>query len=779
MADSEDDRTLSIIPYNSNREIVLRYNDAVVVFDRSSQQLQLETVSQTPDAELQLPRLCPYCHRPFGDGEESEVDDEVRGRFTPSGYVDPNYFALLHSNQLASTPRRVGPTTFGNRLGPYVADERDEDTVHTASNHLEAAGISPDAFNDGFFQRNFIEERLLGKGGKGVVMLVRHMLGSNDLGYFACKRIPVGDSPEWLRKVLVEVQTLKTLSHHNLAPYHHAWLEHAKVSNFGPTVPCVFILQRYCEAGDLHRYVCGSVEAELSPQQLKARMRRKSRGESEPPPGVKKLPIDMIYSFFKDINNGLRYLHKKGLIHRDLKPSNCLLTMEGNKLRAVVSDFGEVQPQDSVRASTGNTGTVSYCAPEVLRRVSPNGPYGNFTFKSDIFSLGMILYFLCFATLPYVNADVVNEDNEDLDKLREEICHWPGFNETQRLRPELPDQVYWLLARLLAIDPDKRPSAKEIFEFMKNRHSSDIVSPDRRPSLSASLERPGVSVARSERGTSIRSHGSISPTSRNGQANRSPEVQGTVSNGAIMDREYSSTRAASGQPSDDHTSLVVSRKLRLSSYPVNDAERNHQSHAGYQSDFLPEYTRVRPRERYQQEYPSEGSNELDQEPATHSSLLGRRSDRGRLLSTKGTIYDSMQVQANETDRRHSSRTSSREGHEQSPENMHLLLPVPPVRRSLLTRRFLTIPFTRSCLRLFCAHPVLADFVAFTVFFLKILSITIPCSTHATKPAIFYPLLILATVDFGVTSAAFHVFASICHILAIAFVGGLDGLCVGL
>lgn len=752
-----------------------RHNDAVVVFDRTSQRLQLENVDQTNDVDLQFPSFCPYCHRPMpSDGDnESDIGDDLHGRSTPTGYVDPNYFSMLHSNQLASAPRRVAPASTGNRLGPYVVDERDEEsatatgTATTSTGHLASAGISPESFNDGFFQRNFIEERMLGKGGKGVVILVKHMLGNNDLGLFACKRIPVGDSPEWLRKVLIEVQTLKTLSHQNLAPYHHAWLEHSKISSFGPTVPCVFILQKYCEAGDLHKYVCGSVQTELSPQQLKARMRRRSRGEPDPATdiaGPRKLQIEMIYSFFKDINSGLRYLHKKGLIHRDLKPSNCLLTMEGSKLRAVVSDFGEVQSEDMIRSSTGSTGTVSYCAPEVLQRVSSDGPFGNFSYKSDIFSLGMILYFLCFATLPYVHADVINEDNEDLDMLRDEISQWPGFDDVQRSRPELPDQVYWLLARLLALDPNKRPSAKEIFDFMKNRHNADFSSHDRRPSLHASRELPGTSPAPSDQ-IAVHPQDSVSPNLQGGRASKSPELGPLASNGAATGRDYGTVKADSGGPFKAQGSLVLSRKPG-------------PSQGGYHQESPLDYDRVRSNERRERSY--ERAREYGRgHPPDHQHderyFLGGR-DRGRSGFTRTSTSDSVEVDPGHSHRRYSSSRSPSPGSHENPDFMNFRLPFPPARRTLFTRRILSFPFTQTCLHMFCAHPMIADMVSFAVFLLKIVTITIPCSPQAPLPIIFYPLLVLATVDFGMTSGLFHVFALACHVLTVISANGLDSMC---
>ena len=326
-------------------------------------------------------------------------------------------------------------------------------------------------------------EKELGKGGKGVVLLVTHLLDGNEIGHFACKRVPVGDDREWLKNVLIEVQLLQQLEHKHLVRYHHVWLEEVKLSNFGPSVPCAFILQQYCNAGDLHSYVLSSAKRPISPHHLKERARRRSKNQPEPPQDLtgRKLPFEEIYSFFKDITSGLNHLHINGYIHRDLKPSNCLLHDDGTgeRPRVLVSDFGEVQVVDMVRKSTGATGTISYCAPEVLRRHS-SGVYGNFTRKSDIFSLGMILYFLCFARLPYIHADIINEENEDLDQLRDEITAWSGLHEERKLRPDLPEQLYTFLRQLLSLDPEERPTAEAILLGIKTNTGLDRIS-DSRP----------------------------------------------------------------------------------------------------------------------------------------------------------------------------------------------------------------------------------------------------------------------------------------------------------
>jgi serine/threonine protein kinase len=262
-----------------------------------------------------------------------------------------------------------------------------------------------------------------------------------------------------------------------------------------------------------------------SNEALKARLRRKSRGEASPARatlGSSRLSFDEIFSFFKDITTGLHHLHSKGYIHRDLKPSNCLLQHDDGRTRVLISDFGEVQLAGDNRRSTGATGTVAYLAPEALRQ-SADGSFHNFTTKSDIFSLGMIVYFMCFGRLPYIHADGISEEDEDLDQLRAEITRWPGFDDETRPRSDLPERLYKYLKRLLSVNPDDRPGTDEILSSIKGGISlgdANIAQDDYNTRL------PGMDhSARQSRRSPFLSAPGARPTSRAGGTNidsRSP-----------------------------------------------------------------------------------------------------------------------------------------------------------------------------------------------------------------------------------------------------------------
>jgi hypothetical protein len=88
--------------------------------------------------------------------------------------------------------------------------------------------------------------------------------------------------------VLIEVQLLQRLSHPNLVSYRHVWLEDVKLNRFSPSVPCAFILQEYCNSGDLLHYIVGNSPVLASTkEQFKEQMRRKSKGQGERPRDLK------------------------------------------------------------------------------------------------------------------------------------------------------------------------------------------------------------------------------------------------------------------------------------------------------------------------------------------------------------------------------------------------------------------------------------------------------------------------------------------------------------
>ena len=103
---------------------------------------------------------------------------------------------------------------------------------------------------------------------------------------------------------------------------------------------------------------------------------------------------DIARYFFKQITDAVAHMHERHIAHLDLKPENILVDED---LRIKVADFGFATNQDSALL-TGYTGTKPYMAPEVIERKAYDGK------RADIFSLGVLLYFLTTGAYPFYEA---------------------------------------------------------------------------------------------------------------------------------------------------------------------------------------------------------------------------------------------------------------------------------------------------------------------------------------------------------------------------------------
>lgn len=99
-----------------------------------------------------------------------------------------------------------------------------------------------------------------------------------------------------------------------------------------------------------------------------------------------------------DIAKGLQHAHVRDLIHRDVKPANILLRDEGG---AVLTDFGlAVTEQELISEPDRISGTIRYMSPEQAR-----GDAVELDHRTDIFSLGLVLYMMLAGRLPYPESD--------------------------------------------------------------------------------------------------------------------------------------------------------------------------------------------------------------------------------------------------------------------------------------------------------------------------------------------------------------------------------------
>ena len=175
------------------------------------------------------------------------------------------------------------------------------------------------------------------------------------------------------------------------------------------------------------------------------------------------IELNEILRVAREITTGLGAIHHQGLVHRDLKPANIWLeerpSAAGSRLaadsrkpmadsRVKILDFGLARwLHDDVGLTQHGMimGTPSYMSPEQANAKSLD-------FRTDLFSLGCILYRLCTGELPFQGVD-------PLPILVAVASHHP--KPPHELKPRIPKKLSQLVMKLLAKDPNQRPASTD------------------------------------------------------------------------------------------------------------------------------------------------------------------------------------------------------------------------------------------------------------------------------------------------------------------------------
>ncbi|KFO70808.1 Serine/threonine-protein kinase Nek11, partial [Cuculus canorus] len=264
--------------------------------------------------------------------------------------------------------------------------------------------------SDAMIARRYTVQRKLGNGSFGSVYLVSDKKAKQGEELKVLKEISVGDlKPNETVEANLEAQLLSKLDHPAIVKFYASFVERDSFC----------IITEYCEGGDLDFKI----------------QKYKESGKT--------FTQRQIIDWFVQLLLGVNYMHERRILHRDLKAKNIFL--KNNLLK--IGDFGvSCLLMGSCDLATTFTGTPFYMSPEALKHQGYNT-------KSDIWSLGCILYEMCCMNHAFTGHNFLSV----MLKIVE--------GDTPSLPDRYPSELNAVLCSMLNKNPSLRPAAAEILKI--------------------------------------------------------------------------------------------------------------------------------------------------------------------------------------------------------------------------------------------------------------------------------------------------------------------------
>ncbi|NXP19694.1 NEK3 kinase, partial [Scytalopus superciliaris] len=244
--------------------------------------------------------------------------------------------------------------------------------------------------------------KVLGEGSFGRALLVHHRISDQK---YAMKEIRLPMSSSGVENSRKEAVLLAKMKHPNIVAYKESFEADGHL----------YIVMEYCDDGDLMQKI------------------KHQRGNL--------FPEDTILHWFVQMCLAVKHIHDKRVLHRDIKSKNIFLTQNG---KVKLGDFGSARLlAHPMSYACTYVGTPYYVPPEIWESM----PYNN---KSDIWSLGCILYELCTLKHPFQASSWKH--------LILKICK----GSYDPLPSHYSYELHYLIKQMFKRNPQNRPSATTI-----------------------------------------------------------------------------------------------------------------------------------------------------------------------------------------------------------------------------------------------------------------------------------------------------------------------------
>jgi len=262
--------------------------------------------------------------------------------------------------------------------------------------------------NDYYFEPH----NKIGRGSSGVVYLGYHQQTRDKV---AIKRVDITNLKEKMTKLWNEIYIMKEMDHPNVIKLYDV---HLDIKN-----EYLYLIMEYCDGSDLSDYIDDY-----------------------------SIDLTQVHLYITQLRDGLKYLHSKKIVHRDLKPHNLLL--KNGEIK--IADFGLSASNNNGGLMQTMCGSPLYMSPEIIE-------HQKYTAKSDLWSIGIILYQLIYHTHPFQDCRNFAELTK---RIKTEEITYPK-------KPQIDSLTFDLLQGLLTKNCHNRISWNDFFNHAWFRHKHD------------------------------------------------------------------------------------------------------------------------------------------------------------------------------------------------------------------------------------------------------------------------------------------------------------------